>query len=71
MLPQIKLLVLYMAKYVITQLRSTICLRERIKENLKSLGLKKIGSTVTVEKTPSSDGLVRKVAHLVKVEVIQ
>jgi large subunit ribosomal protein L30 len=59
-----------MKKYIITQKRSSIGLTPKQKLYLKSLGLKKIGSKVEVESTSSSEGLIKKVLHLVKVELI-
>ncbi|GAN62917.1 50S ribosomal protein L30 [Acetobacter indonesiensis] len=38
------------------------------KETLIGLGLNKIGRERVLEDTPSTRGMVRKVAHLVKVE---
>ncbi|GAB3593971.1 MULTISPECIES: 50S ribosomal protein L30 [Acetobacter] len=38
------------------------------KETLIGLGLNKIGREKVLEDTPSTRGMVRKVAHLVKVE---
>nr|WP_298794086.1 50S ribosomal protein L30 [uncultured Acetobacter sp.] len=38
------------------------------KETLVGLGLNKIGRERVLEDTPSTRGMVRKVAHLVKVE---
>ncbi len=35
---------------------------------LKGLGLKGVGSSVTVENTPSFRGMIKKVLHLVSVE---
>jgi large subunit ribosomal protein L30 len=37
---------------------------------LKGLGLRGIGSSVTVENTPSFRGMIRKVLHLVEVEEV-
>jgi len=37
---------------------------------VKALGLKKIGSTVEHEDTPSIRGMIKKVEHLVSVEEI-
>ena len=60
-----------MANYVVTQVRSSIGLQSKVKENLKSLGLKKIGSSSVIKKQPSSEGLIAKVAHLIKYEVVE
>ncbi len=55
-----------MANYTVKQVKSSIGVRPQVREYLKSLGLKGIGSTVIIPQNPSSDGLVRKVTHLVK-----
>ena len=60
-----------MASYHIIQKRSTIGLRKEVKEYLKSLGLKKIGSKSSIIKSSSSDALVRKVSHLITYEVLE
>lgn len=60
-----------MANYVITQTKSTIGIRAEVKQHLKSLGLKKIGSKSVIKKLPASEGLIGKVAHLVKYEVTE
>lgn len=59
-----------MKKYIITQVKSSIGTTPKQKLYLKSLGLKKIGSKVEVEVNSSSEGLVKKVLHLIKVQVI-
>ena len=59
-----------MKKYIITQVRSAIGTTPRQKLYLKSLGLKKIGSKVEVESNSSSEGLIKKVLHLVKVQSV-
>lgn len=55
-----------MSNYTITQVKSSIGTRPQVREYLKSLGLKGIGTQVTLAKTPSSEGLIKKVSHLVK-----
>ena len=59
-----------MAKLKITQSISTNGETKRQKENLRSLGIRRIGHTVEVEDNPISRGMLAKVAHLVKYEVI-
>ncbi len=60
-----------MAKEVkITLVRSTIGRNKRQRETVKSLGLKKLQSSVTQAATPDILGKVKAVAHLVKVEEI-
>jgi large subunit ribosomal protein L30 len=57
-----------MAKVKITQVKSLIDRAQRQKDTVKALGLKKINDTVTVEVNPQIQGMINKVAHLVKVE---
>ena len=59
-----------MAKLKITQTISTNGETKRQKENLRSLGIRRIGHTVEVEDNPITRGMLAKVAHLVKCEVI-
>ncbi|MFY7788543.1 MAG: 50S ribosomal protein L30 [Thermoflexibacteraceae bacterium] len=56
-----------MAKIKITQVRSTIKRPYDQKATIVALGLGKINRTVEHEATPQILGMVRKVAHLVKV----
>ena len=39
-----------------------------VKATVTALGLRKIGSTKTLEETPANLGLIKKVAYLLKVE---
>jgi large subunit ribosomal protein L30 len=57
-----------MPKIRVTQIVSGFGRKPGQKETLTGLGLKKIGSTRTLADTPSTRGMVRKVAHLIKVE---
>lgn len=59
-----------MKKLKITLVRSRYRRTPNQRENLKGLGLKKIGQTVIREDTPMIRGMIRKVSHLVKVEEI-
>ena len=59
-----------MAKLIITQTISTNGETKRQKENLRSLGIRRIRHTVEVEDNPITRGMLAKVAHLVKYEVI-
>ena len=59
-----------MAKYRITQIISSNGETKRQKANLRCLGVRRMHQTVEIEKTPVSEGMVEKVAHLCKVEVI-
>jgi large subunit ribosomal protein L30 len=57
-----------MAKVKVTQLKSVIDRTQRQKDTVKALGLRRINHSIEVELTPQIDGMIKKVAHLVKVE---
>jgi large subunit ribosomal protein L30 len=57
-----------MPKVRVTQMRSPLGRKPGQKETLAGLGLKKQRSTRELEDTPSLRGMIRKVAHLIKVE---
>ncbi|GBR52747.1 50S ribosomal protein L30 [Neokomagataea thailandica NBRC 106555] len=52
----------------VTQIASVIGRKPGQAETIVGLGLRGIGSTRTLEDTPSVRGMIRKVAHLIKVE---
>ena len=56
-----------MAKIRVTQVKSKIGRPERQKRTMLALGLKKMNQTVEHEATPQVLGMVKKVAHLLKV----
>jgi large subunit ribosomal protein L30 len=56
------------AKLRITQVRSGIGNSKRHNGTLRALGLGKIGRTVEHDESPVLAGMLRKVAHLVRVE---
>jgi ribosomal protein L30 len=56
--------------YQITQVRSSAGLSHKAILWLKSLGLKKRGSVSKIMKSDAVDGLIIKVNHLVKVEIV-
>jgi large subunit ribosomal protein L30 len=58
------------ARLKVTQTKSAIGYKANQAHSLRTLGLKRIGDIVVKEDTPSVRGLVRTVAHLVKVEEI-
>jgi large subunit ribosomal protein L30 len=60
-----------MAKIKITQIRSTIKRPQNQKDTIISLGLGKINRTVEKEANPQILGMVRTVAHLVRVEEVK
>ncbi|WP_031517182.1 50S ribosomal protein L30 [Desulfofalx alkaliphila] len=57
-----------MAKLKITLVRSPIGQNEKQRITVKTLGLRKLNSSVIHEDTPQIRGMVNKVLHLVKVE---
>ncbi|MFL2600898.1 MAG: 50S ribosomal protein L30 [Flavobacteriaceae bacterium TMED68] len=57
-----------MAQIKIKQVRSRIKRLQKQKLTLDSLGLKRIGSEVVHEATPSILGMVNKVRHLVSIK---
>jgi large subunit ribosomal protein L30 len=57
-----------MEKVKITQVRSIIKRPKDQKLTMQALGLRKINHTVEKTATPQIMGMIRKVAHLVKVE---
>ena len=59
-----------MAEWKITQRKSGIGGTARQRETLKTLGLRKIGASVTREDRPEVRGMVRTVAHLVEVQTL-
>ena len=59
-----------MAKLRITQVRSRIGQSERHRGTLRALGLTRIGRSVEQEDSRVLQGMLRKVAHLVKVEEV-
>ncbi|MDR1448672.1 MAG: 50S ribosomal protein L30 [Propionibacteriaceae bacterium] len=60
-----------MAKIQVTQVKSKIGTLANHKATLRTLGLKKIGDSVVKENTPEVQGMVRAVAHLVRVEEVK
>jgi large subunit ribosomal protein L30 len=52
----------------VTQIASALGRKPGQKETLVGLGLNKIRATREIEDTPSTRGMMRKVAHLIKVE---
>jgi large subunit ribosomal protein L30 len=57
-----------MKKLVVSQRVSVIGRPEAQRLVLKGLGLRGVGSKVTVENTPSFRGMIKKVLHLVSVQ---
>jgi large subunit ribosomal protein L30 len=57
-------------KLLITLKRSPIGNRQRHKDTVRSLGLRRIGQTVEKEDNPSVRGMVTAVRHLVEVRTV-
>ena len=57
-----------MAKIRVRLVRSTIRRLPKQRATVRSLGLRKIGSTNELEATPSVLGMIKVVSHLVSVE---
>tara|TARA_B100001123_G_C14873037_1_gene852784 strand:- start:139 stop:351 length:213 start_codon:yes stop_codon:yes gene_type:complete len=54
----------------VTQVKSSIGRNKIQKLNLLSLGLRKIGSTREIVLNKSTEGLIKKINHLIKVEKV-
>jgi len=57
-----------MSKIKVKQVRSKINCPENQKRTLEALGLRKIGQVVEHDDTPTIQGMITKVKHLVSVE---
>ena len=60
-----------MARLRVTQLRSVVGTPKRQRDTVRALGLKRIRHTVEQEDRPEIRGMLRKVAHLVRVEEVE
>jgi large subunit ribosomal protein L30 len=60
-----------MGELVVTQRRSRNGANKRQLETLRSLGLRRIGHTVSVKDTPQARGMVHAVRHLVEAREAQ
>ncbi len=59
-----------MARVKITQIKSKIDRSKRQKRTLEALGLRKINQSVEHDLSPSIEGMITKVTHLIKVEEV-
>ncbi|MBM9462079.1 50S ribosomal protein L30 [Aeromicrobium sp. YIM 150415] len=59
-----------MAKLEVTQVRSAIGRQQNQRATLRSLGLRKIGDTSTVEDRPEIRGMVETIPHLITVKEV-
>ena len=57
-----------MAKIVVTQVRSTIGAKPKVRESVRSLGLKRIHHSVVVDDSPVVRGYLKSASHLIAVE---
>lgn len=57
-----------MSKVRVTQIKSVIDQSKRQKATMQALGLRRISQSRDHELSPQLEGMIRKVAHLVKVE---
>ena len=57
-----------MSTLKVTQVKSQIGETKQHRGTLRALGLGRIGKTVEVKESAAAAGMLRKVAHLVKVE---
>ena len=62
---------MFMDKIRITQVKSTIGRSERQKRTMLALGLKKMNQTIQHDSTPQVLGMIKKIAHLLKVEEVK
>ncbi|MCB9665467.1 MAG: 50S ribosomal protein L30 [Alphaproteobacteria bacterium] len=60
-----------MSRIKVTLKRSTIGATAKQVDNVKGLGLRKIGQSRELENTPAVRGMVKQVLHLVECEEIQ
>ncbi len=47
--------------------KSPISCTEKQKANVRGLGLRKVGSSKTLENTPSVRGMIKKIIHMVEI----
>ena len=58
-------------KIQITQTKSAIGYRQRTKDTLKALGIRKMNASVIKTDNLAIQGMIRALNHLIKVEVIK
>ena len=59
-----------MTQLKVTQVRSSVGGRQRQRNTLRTLGLKRIGQSRTLEDRPEVRGMINAVSHLVTVEEV-
>ena len=60
-----------MARILITLKKSVIGYSHRQRRVVESLGLKRLNHSVEHERTPSIDGMIKKIQHLVDVKGVE
>ena len=55
-------------KLKITQVKSSIGYRQRTKDTLAALGIKRLNGNVIKDSSPAIEGMIKAVGHLVRVE---
>lgn len=55
-------------KISVTLVKSTISTTEKVKANVRGLGLRKLNETRELENTPAVRGMIKKVIHLLSVK---
>lgn len=60
-----------MAIYKITQVKSKIGSTKKQRATLETLGIRKMHHSVEREMTPTVEGMIKAVSHLVKVEEVK
>ncbi len=58
-------------KIKVTLVKSGIGQSKRIKDTLRALGFRKLNQTIIVKNHPSIRGMLKKVSHLVKIELVE
>jgi len=59
-----------MKKVKITQIKSTIDRSKKQKDTMIALGIRKMNHSIEKELSPQVEGMINKVAHLLKIEEI-
>ena len=57
-------------KIKITQIKSSIGYRQRAKDTLQALGLRKINASVVMNDNSAIQGMIKSISHLVEVEAM-
>ena len=58
-------------KVIITQIKSSIGYRQRARDTLIALGIKKLNHSVTHDNSPAIKGMINSIKHLVKIEELK